>query len=136
MGWGNFSKFVCRNGAAALFYLIEKVLLKLSSDVKFSQSLNRDEDDSNGTTSLVCTAITGSLHNLWCGLLFYLFHRQMREACQLGKTISSHTFILYSLLSSGDWDGTNTIEDERTSTQFLASIVPVPDGAHVHAHAG
>ena len=54
-----------------------------------------NEDDSNGTTSLVCTAITGSLHNLWCGLLFYLFHRQMREACQLGKTISSHTFIIY-----------------------------------------
>jgi hypothetical protein len=31
VGWGNFSKFVSRNGAAALFYLIEKVLLKLSS---------------------------------------------------------------------------------------------------------
>ena len=36
---GNFTKFVSRNGAAALFYLIEKVLLKLSSKIKFSQSL-------------------------------------------------------------------------------------------------
>jgi hypothetical protein len=34
----------------------EKVLLKLSSDVKFSQSLNWYEGDSNSTTSLVCTA--------------------------------------------------------------------------------
>ena len=76
---GNFSKFVSRNGAAALFYLIEKVLLKLSSKIKFSQSLNWNEDDSDSTTSLVCTAIIGSLHNLWCGLLLYPFQRQCEK---------------------------------------------------------
>ena len=79
MELGNFTKFVSRNGAAALFYLIKKVLLKLSSDVKFSQSLNRDEDDSDSTTSLVCTATIGYLHNLGCGLLLYPSQRQCEK---------------------------------------------------------
>ena len=90
--WANLHVYVCCLGK--LYYLCpefrrhsggvrkdftEKVLLKLSSDVKFSQSLNRDEDDSNGTTSLVCTATIGSLHNLWCGLLLYPSQRQCEK---------------------------------------------------------
>ena len=95
-----------------LFYLCKatpqwsaKVLLKLSSSDKFSQNLKWNEDDSNSTTSLVCTAIIGFSHILWCGLLFYPFQRQMREACQLDKAISSHTFLFYNPLSSGNCEG-------------------------------
>ena len=42
------------------------------------------EDGDDGTTSLVCTALSGSLHILWCGLLFYLTARAMREASSIG----------------------------------------------------
>ena len=85
---------------------------------------------------MVCTAIIGSLHNLWCGLLFYPYHWQCEKPERLDEAISSHTFILYLRLSSGNWEGTNTIEDEKTSTQFLASIVPIPGSASVPAYAG
>ena len=57
----------------------KKVLLKLSSKIKFSQNLKRYEDDSSSTTSLVCTVLSGSLHNLWCGLLFYPYRRQCEK---------------------------------------------------------
>ena len=77
-------------------YLIEKVLLKLSSTDKFSQNLKWDEDDSDSTTSLVCTVFIGCLHNLWCGLLLYLFHGQMREACQLDKADIVPTPLFYT----------------------------------------
>ena len=50
-----------------------KVLLKLSSKVKLRNFDTWNEDDGNSTTSLICTAILGSIHNLWCGLLFYPF---------------------------------------------------------------
>ena len=90
--------------------LLKKVLLKLSSTGKFSQNLKRNEDDSSSTTSLVCTAIIGSLHNLWCGLLFYLFQRQMREASQLDKTNRVPTPLLYTLMAfSGDWEAQEEI---------------------------
>ena len=38
---------------------------------EFSQNLKSCEDSSGSITSLVCTALVGSLHNLWCGLLLY-----------------------------------------------------------------
>jgi hypothetical protein len=46
---------------------------------KFSQNFPRHEDDSSSTTSLVCTAIIGFLHSLWCGLLFYPVSRQCEK---------------------------------------------------------
>jgi len=42
------------------------------------------EDGSNGTASLVCTALSGSLHILWCGLLLYPTAKAMREAPSIG----------------------------------------------------
>ena len=42
------------------------------------------EDGDDGTTSLVCTAVLGFLHILWCGLLFYLTAKAMREASSIG----------------------------------------------------
>ena len=53
----------------------KKVLLKLSFILK-SRKFERCEDNSNGTTSLVCTAHIGFIHILWCGLLFYPQQRQ------------------------------------------------------------
>ena len=57
----------------------KKVLLKLSSKIKFSQNLKRYEDGRNSITSLVCTAIIGFLHILWCGLLLYPYRRQCEK---------------------------------------------------------
>ena len=53
----------------------------------------------NSTTSLVCTAFSGSLHNLWCGLLFLSIPKVMRRPNLRIKTISSHTlfFIRFHL---------------------------------------
>ena len=61
----------------------------------------------------------------------------MREACQLGKTISSHTFIIYpKSFLLGIEMAQKTIEDEKTSTQFLEGTVAIPGSAPVIAHAG
>ena len=60
-------------------HVFNKVLLKLSSKIKFSQNLKRYEDDGSSTTSLVCTALIGSLHIHWCGLLFYPYRRQCEK---------------------------------------------------------
>ena len=42
------------------------------------------EDDSSSTTSMVCTANSGFIHNLWCGLLLYPTAKAMREAPSIG----------------------------------------------------
>lgn len=51
---------------------------------------------------MVCTAIIGSLHNLWCGLLLYPQQRQCEKPHQQDKAISSHTLFFYPLLP-GNW---------------------------------
>ena len=76
---------VHRSSYEQTYYL--EVLLKLSSTDKFSQNLKWDEDDNSSITSLVCTAFVGYLHNLWCGLLFYPFHRQCEKPVSRIKRI-------------------------------------------------
>ena len=70
--------------------------MKLSSKIKFSQNLKRYEDDGSSTTSLVCTALIGSLHIHWCGLLFYPYRRQCEKPDFRIKQYSSHTFFVLS----------------------------------------
>ena len=70
----------------------ERVLLKLSSLVKFSQNFYVAKIIGSSTTSLVCTALIGSLHNLWCGLLSLPATRQCEKPHYKVKSISSHTF--------------------------------------------
>ena len=93
----NLSQFRSSNGKEGHFD--KKVLLTLSSIVKFSQNFKVAKIIGNGTTSLVCTAIIGFLHILWCGLLFLPATRQCEKPHYKVKTISSHTFffIRYSL---------------------------------------
>ncbi|MBQ1973221.1 MAG: hypothetical protein II222_02560 [Paraprevotella sp.] len=80
----------------------ERVLLKLSSLVKFSQNFYVAKIIGSSTTSLVCTALIGSLHNLWCGLLSLPATRQCEKPHYKVKTVSSHTLFFYPL-SSGNW---------------------------------
>jgi hypothetical protein len=59
-----------------------------------------------------------------------------RPECGI-KQISSHTFILYSIKpNGGDREAEKLIQDEKTSTQFLPSTVPVPGGAPEFACVG
>ena len=90
--WSNLHAYICYLGK--LYYLchefrhhsggvrkflIEKVLLKLSSKIKFSQSLSAVKMIAVAPHRLVCTAVIGSLHNLWCGLLLYPQQRQCEK---------------------------------------------------------
>ena len=65
--------------------LYNRVLLKLSSSLKFSQSLNWYEDDSSSTTSMVCTAIIGSCHTFGVGCYCFIRTKAMREAGEMGE---------------------------------------------------
>ena len=73
-----------RNNSTPQWWLGRTFLVKGVIEIifigKFSQNFPRHKDDSSSTTSLVCTALVGSLHNLWCGLMFYPVSKAMREA--------------------------------------------------------
>ena len=64
-----------RNGTFLVKGVIEIIFIG-----KFSQNFPRHEDDDDSTTSLVCTAIVGFSHILWCGLLSLSAAKAMREA--------------------------------------------------------
>ena len=97
--WKTFSTF-----ALAPPWWRAKVLLKLSSLVKFSQNFNVAKIIGNGITSLVCIALCGYLHILWCGLLSSSRDKGNARSLTKGiKAISSHTFFIEKASSGNLW---------------------------------
>ena len=78
------------------------MLLKLSSNVKFSQNLKVAKVIGNGTTSLVCMPLLASHISFGVGYCLYPLQRQCEKPDIWIRTVGSRTLFLFIKAELGD----------------------------------